>query len=634
MDFSVIDAKMASHDPSLRREAALTLARHGGENAIDRLCVLLEDSNTGVRDAAQNGLTVLGGSYCVEKLAALLPREEVSIRNSAIDILRKIGDDGLDILHALASHHSDNVRLFVCDILGSISNPESIDILVEALADPNPNVRNAAVISLGMIGHPRSFSAVRNMMNDEEWIRFSVIEALARIPHDGVADFLLDEIEKRSGDDVTTMALLDAMGKVRSPKTAPVLVDMLEDAPEHLAASIVSTVLSILSPRDVKVLSDPHKALIKSFVEKLLADSGSETMASMLNALSVIGDDESIRVLIDLASKTDRDAQAEQWDAIRRTLIALNNPSLMVELLNGEESLQILASEVLACIGGQEEARCLAHEVLSAQGYVKRAMTEALAHSADAALKPVFMNLVHDPDGHVISLSLQALGRLGTPEDIELITPLINHRYPDVQAAALEVIAQIGSPVAEETFMFLIRVKDPGNPVKGLRGLERMRSPRLQEAAEYLSHDHDPKTRLASATAIRDNSLDVRDDLVVIFLGDETDEIRYVALDIIGRRKLHALRSYLDDAIGSRDMWAASHALEALGEFRDDDAKESLLKILSEGSDFLRISAAKTLGTWGDPSLAEELELYADDENLDVARAVTDALDRLQGVSF
>jgi HEAT repeat protein len=99
-------------------------------------------------------------------------------------------------------------------------------------------------------------------------------------------------------------------------------------------------------------------------------------------------------------------------------------------------------------------------------------------------------------------------------------------------------------------------------------------------------------------------------------------------------RRITGLRTFLEEAIDSDDMWTSCHAIEALGKFRDEDAKSRLLSVLKKGPDFLRISAVKALGEWEDRSLAAELEVYLDDENLDVARAAAEAVDRLQGVSF
>jgi HEAT repeat protein len=154
------------------------LGDSGGAGAVERLVVLLRDVNSGVRDAVQNALMFMGGRTAVEKVVPLVAETDPGLRNAAIAILRKIGDDGIDVLHGLACHPNDDVRLIVLDILGTIGNPQSVDVLIGGLLDANANVRNAAVVSLGLIGDPTAFEHLKALLDDEEWIRFSAIESL------------------------------------------------------------------------------------------------------------------------------------------------------------------------------------------------------------------------------------------------------------------------------------------------------------------------------------------------------------------------------------------------------------------------------------------------------------------------
>ena len=133
---------------------------------------------------------------------------------------------------------------------------------------------------------------------------------------------------------------------------------------------------------------------------------------------------------------------------------------------------------------------------------------------------------------------------------------------------------------------------------------------------------------------VRDSGLPIENDVLLVLLNDGHEEIRHLAIDIVGARRIAPLRSFIEEAVTAGGMWTSHHAIEALGKFRDDEAKERLLAILEGSPDFLRISAAKALGEWGDESLAGELEVHLDDDNLDVARAVAEAMDKLQGVSF
>ncbi|MBN2298006.1 MAG: HEAT repeat domain-containing protein [Deltaproteobacteria bacterium] len=634
MDLTTIDRKITSEDPSLRRQAATMLADIGGIEALDRLEVLLKDPNNGVRDAAQNSIILLGGKDAIEKMVLLLTHEDPAIRNMAIDILRKIGEDGLDILHCLAKDSNDNIRLFVLDILGSIGSSDSLDILIEGLYDTNPNVRNAAVISLGELGDPKSFDHLKQLINDEEWIRFSVIETLAKIPIEGIVDFLMEELKRWSGDEITMCAILETLGEIGSERTVRPLMDMLQNANEYVEVSIIQTLLKIIPVDSITILEKTDKHLMKSVLELHLAEADDNFAHSILEVLSCIGDKKSADYIINLARKVDPDTQVEKWEDIREALIRLSDPSLMVELLDQDERCQILASQILAKIGTEKEGSEIAKRIFTTGGYVKRAMTDAIAAIAAPSSREPLLKLIHDKDGHVVSSSLRALGEIGNPEDIAEIEQFLRHPYPDVRSIALEAIAQIGGEFAEDTLAGLLKDDDPQVRTMALSGLDKMESTQLESAVQYMLRDRDGRVRMAAVEIIKDDMMPVEKDLLMGLFHDELDEIRHLAIDIIGQRRIDDLRSFLEDATASTQIWTAYHAIEALGKFKDEDAKDRLLHILKTGPDVLRIPAVKALGQWGDDSLASELEVYMDDENLDVARAVAEAVDRLQGVVF
>ncbi|MBN2299327.1 MAG: HEAT repeat domain-containing protein [Deltaproteobacteria bacterium] len=610
------------------------LADTGGDEAFERLEALLKDPNNGVRDAAQNSIIILGGRRAIEKMVPLLTDNDPSIRNMAIDILRKIGEDGLDILHNIAQDPNDNIRLFILDILGSIRNIDSLDTLIEGLYDSNPNVRNASVISLGELGHPRAFNHLKQLINDEEWIRFSVIESLAQISHEETVDFLLNELSRWSNDEITMCAILEALGRIGSEKTVQPLIRMLADSNEYVEISIVQTLLKILSADNLTSMDTKDRKLIKELLENHLIETDDDFQHDTLEALAYIGDRHSAECIIELAGKVDPDTEMEKWDDIKSTLIRLSDAALMIELLDTDEKSMILASEILAGIGGETEGREIAKRISGTQGYVKRAMCDAIASIGGPSSREPLLQLIHDPDGHVISSSLRALGKIGKPEDIEELVKFLVHPYPDVRAIALEAIASIGGAFAEKTFEDLLKDNDPQIRIMALTGLENMHSEHLDEAVNYMSRDQDGQARMTSAKIIFEEVLPIEKDLLMALLNDELDDIRHLAIDIVGQRQLHDLRSFLEEATGSDEIWTAYHAIEALGQFRDDNAKDKLLSILKNSHDFLRISAVKALGQWEDESLVAELEIYMDDDNLDVARAAAEAVDSLQGVAF
>jgi HEAT repeat protein len=635
MDYSRIDALMKSDDSSDRRTAASMLAGTGNDaGTIERLVELLKDPNSGVRDASESALMFLGGKTAVEKVIPLVAAIDPGLRNAAIDILRKIGDDGIEVLHGLARDRNDNIRLFVLDILGTIGNPESVDVLIGGLADPNPNVRNAAVVSLGLLGDPKAFEHIKPLIEDEEWIRFSAIEALSQIPHENTPGFLLEQLGRWSHDELMVSALLETIGKIRPKECVNALIALLENTTPYLENELVKALLKILSPDEVASLPEADSHIIKTIIDAHLTDADAELLNDMLQVLGRIGDRASVETLVELARITDPDTRPERVSAVTKALSRIGDVEAMIPLLDDEDRLKILSSNVLAVIGKEEGAKAICGRVFTSQGYVKRAMTDALGALGGDPLRETFHELLKDSDGHVISSALRALGRIGDARDIGIMEPYLSHRYLDVRDVALASIVAIGTKSAEEVFMRMTSEAEPSRRIMGLSGMALMASPLLAGSASTLLMDENWEVRAAAVKTIRDNGLPIAQDMLKSLLADEHDQIRYAALDIAGMKKVHALRSYLEGAITGRDMWAASHAIEALGRFRDEDAKAKLLALLDCDSDFMRISAIRTIALFEDEALAAELEPYLDDPNPDVARAAMDAIDMLQGVSY
>ena len=123
MELARIKLFMESADPQERKNAALALAEQDPSVAAGPLAQLLKDANQAVSEAAQMSLSLLGGRATIEALVPLLSSPIAALRNAAIEVLRKVGQDDLDLLHGLTGNSDDHVRIFSVDIIGSIASP-------------------------------------------------------------------------------------------------------------------------------------------------------------------------------------------------------------------------------------------------------------------------------------------------------------------------------------------------------------------------------------------------------------------------------------------------------------------------------------------------------------------------------
>lgn len=634
MDYTEIDRLMASPESSHRRSAAAMLGESQDAAAVERLVSLLRDSNSGVRDAAYNALMFMGGRTAVEKIAPLVAETDPGLRNAAIDILRAIGEDGLDVLHSLARDDNDDIRLFVLDILGTIGNQSSVEVLIEGLNDPNPNVRNAAVVSLGLIADPRAFEPLSRLMDDEEWIRFSVIEALSHLRHASVASYFMKQIERFRDDELTMTALLDAISRTGDREMAEDLASLLGDAPRSIEMDVASALLRILGPGNVDSLESSKKMLLKGVIEAHIVDVEGELLGLLVEALAHIGDRESAIALIRLARRVDPDVEPEVYEIIENALASIRALDATETMLDMDEKLAILGARVLSRIGGQEAASILHSRLSRVHGHVKRAFVSALAEIDGKGYRKTFKDLLKDPDGHVVRLSLKALGRMGEPADIADMAPYLTHAYPDVREAALQGIVSIGTDKAQKVFLDLCSSASSQERVIGMEGLVRMGSPVLHDVVGSFLGDADPQVRLKALTSARDAGIGIDGATLGMLIDDEDEGVRCAAVELAGIERMAELRGRLEEIAVCDNLRIASQAIEALARFEDAAALETMLRLLRGSSDLLRITAIKALGGWMREDLVEEIEPFVDDPNPDVARAAMEAIDRIQGVGF
>jgi HEAT repeat protein len=149
---------LGHHDPRVRTEAARALARVAGDRAVRLLLTMLGDPDEAVRSATVDALGTAGGR---EVVPALLDRLGVETEaNVQVEILRALGRIGdpraVPSLSRRVTTGSflvgqTDVRLAAVRALWALGTPEARTVVMQALEDPDPDVRGAARTLLG--GH-------------------------------------------------------------------------------------------------------------------------------------------------------------------------------------------------------------------------------------------------------------------------------------------------------------------------------------------------------------------------------------------------------------------------------------------------------------------------------------------------
>jgi hypothetical protein len=118
-------------------------------------------------------------------------------------------------------------------ILGIIGNPEVVPILSQALNDPAPTVRIQAAKALGRVGDPSAVPTLLTALRGaDEQFGSQIFSALVQLGHDAVPALVN---ASKSNSAWVRWQCLRALGEIRDRRALPVLVPALGDTDHSIA---------------------------------------------------------------------------------------------------------------------------------------------------------------------------------------------------------------------------------------------------------------------------------------------------------------------------------------------------------------------------------------------------------------
>ncbi len=340
--------QLASNDESKRRRAAISLGEQEAQEAITALVQALRDASKGVQEAAIEALIKLRGRRTVKELIPLLRENDACLRNMAIEILKEVGRDGVDLLLALLKDKNGDVRIFTSDILGYTGEEMATEGLIELLNDPVANVRNQAIVSLGQLKDKKAISALlKALEKGDEWTKFVAIEALSKLGAEEIIDPLINYLQDEN--ELVRKASLEALGKTGHPKAIPYLVRALKEADQGMKKGIIRNLMGYHADHlNASLKGQERKLLLNELFEnldeddlifnfrvieivgrlqdrravapliKLLENPNGLMKIAACKGLGLIGEAEALQYLLPLTEVPDEDLRLASQEAVER----------------------------------------------------------------------------------------------------------------------------------------------------------------------------------------------------------------------------------------------------------------------------------------------------------------------------
>lgn len=625
---------LKSDDKEIVREGAFRAGEDNCVEAVGILAELLQTNHLGIQEAADSSLRKIGGKETVQAVLPLLRSDEAPVRNLSMDILREVGSQDMVSLISLIHDEDADIRIFVADILGSTDSLLAVEPLCEALLkDPEVNVRYQAAVSLGELGKEEAAPCLNKAIEDEEWVQYSVIEALTKIGHSSSVDAMVKALDKAS--DLVASMIIDSLGEMGNVKAVTMLLKRMEDSHTALRNKIVKAVVKILGGKSLTLLSADERERFRQYLLVALTDEDAEIQDAAIQGLAYVGGEDASSGILKIASELDQD---QDHDRLNTIIGYLANIGLTLALEQGvlgeDENVARVAVQALsqispeACGDGHEVCRVLMGAFWQVSLPIQRQIVSVAASRGDENAKDFFIRILDEhTDGTVLKSAVYLLGEKLQLDDVaDKIFPLLNHQYDDVKEAALEACIAIDTPEVHERFLGMSESDEPVDRLMAVYALGKLGPVANLEVLRKALDDDVPDIRKVAVEALASacNASDEWKPLVLARLEDESKDVRLTVIEILGQCFSDDLIPYLVRSLDDDDDWVKIRAIDALGEQGGEAAVTKLVEMLQNPNRFVVMKVIEALGNIGgtvafrallDLTNSDEYELVSAAEN-------------------
>jgi HEAT repeat protein len=629
-----IFTQLSSGQTELVREAAYNAGESRCEESVPLLAGLLRSKNIGIQEAAEVALRKLGGASTVRSVLPLLRSDEAPVRNVAMDILRSVGDQDFESLVTILRDDDADIRIFAADILGSTRNVLAVAPLCDALLkDPEVNVRYQAAVSLGDLAFHEGARCLNRALEDEEWVQFAVIEALAKIKDDTSVGALVLALSRTS--DLVASMIVDALGEMGNIKAVNLLLRRMDASPTALRNKIVKAVVKILGGKSLALLTEKEREKFRDYLLVAIRDEDVEIQDAAIHGLGYLGNDAAAVEILDLAGKMNPELDRERILHAIDMLVAIGPSPALVQVLNQDDGQKAtVAVEVMARLKDNALNQALMQAFWAKGRDIQREIVSALLRVAGPEDTLFFMDILdRHNDGTVLKGAIAFLGmKVKAQQAGEKLFGLLDHPYDDVKEAALEACLAIFDSSMRERFEDFFRSENPVHRLMAVYALGKSGDMTSKARIEEALGDEVPDVRKVAVEALVTLCGSDESVLPVLagVLSDEVPEVRMAVVEVLGKMALNGAVPLLMQGLDDGNDWVRIRSMEALAERKETSAIPLVIPLLHSENTLLVIKSIACLGEIGGRAAFRALLELTSHDDPQIQSAAAEAVAKIQ----
>jgi HEAT repeat protein len=586
------------------------------ERAIFRLINDLREGDNFQKDKAMEQLLAAPDAMTIEHVAPLLTDPNTGTRMFALEILKKIGSCDLEVVVGLLNHENEDVRVYGCEILADLREPDSLPHLVRKIYEDGDNVRHAAAIALGEFNDERAVAALLDALKDVDWIAFSAIYSLGKAGSRSAVPPLLELF--KDGEKEVSMAACEVLMGFHEEEVLDRVSKVLKGWGQAKRDAYMKI---ILEKGDENVFFQLKKKVGKELFEHLLNCIRYENKRSlqMMKLIAHFPRAETCEVILDTLKAMDPDG--DEYGETMDLFIALRNvwQGSVSDYLRREEEYQV--PFIKACsLAGIEIGEALLFDTFAASSAkVRREIICAVPSIGSGNGRGLLREAIKDPDGHVKGDAVTVIGTLGFSDFKEDIVLLSREGFLDVRIKALRVLVGLDRGEGLKLIKEFVNHGTGDDKKVYLGAAELLDGNANLSFVEKLLTDSDEAVR-RTTVAVVGNFLDDRRYVNLVRMLLKSDNIPHEVLKVIKDKALTEFRERLIEIFVDPDtgLWTKYYALSALGAFEDHTLFEVFLKGLADENSLIKIASLKALSDLKDARALEYVQPFTLSDDADV----------------